>query len=173
MKRLDEAFFAKSCLEVAPALVGKLLVHRLADGSVLTLRITETEAYNGVADTACHASKGKTPRAELLWRRPGTIYIYLCYGMHWMLNAVTGAEGDPQAVLIRACDAAPGPGRLTKYLRLDKQLNGHSFVDSPELWLADDGYAPLLRTDTRVGIGYASPEDQARQWRFIDADAKP
>lgn len=168
MRRLDEAFFDRSCLEAAPALVGKLLLHRLDDGSVLSLRITETEAYNGVADTACHASKGKTPRAELLWHRPGTIYIYLCYGMHWMLNAVTGAEGDPQAVLIRACDAAPGPGRLTKYLRLDKHLNGHSFVDSPELWIEDDGYTPRLRTDTRVGIGYASPEDQARLWRFID-----
>lgn len=172
MERLTETFFLRSCLEAAPALVGKLICRRLPDGSVLRLRITETEAYNGTADTACHASKGKTQRSEMLWRAPGTVYIYLCYGMHWMLNVITGSEGDPQGVLIRACEGYGGPGKLTKYLQLDKQFNGTSFCDCGALWMEDDGYRPSLRTDCRVGIDYAAPEDRDRLWRFIDCSSE-
>ena len=166
--RLNKDFFSHSCLEVAPALVGKIIFHRLPNGEILSLRITETEAYNGESDTACHAHKGKTKRNELLWREPGTVYVYLCYGMHWMLNAITGSEGVAEGVLIRACQNQNGPGKLTKYLQIDKNLNGTSFVSSDELWIEDDGYSPTLREDTRIGINYAAPEDHERRWRFID-----
>ncbi len=166
MKRLNADFFSRDCLELAPDLVGKILVHRVGD-ELLRLRVTETEAYRGCEDTACHASRGKTARNRLLWEKPGTVYVYLCYGMHYLLNVISGREGEPQGVLIRACEAYPGPGRLTKYLRIDKAQNGTSFVDSPELWFEDDGTRPEIITGTRVGIGYASEEDRARQWRFI------
>ena len=108
---------------VAPELVGKILVHRDVSGQELRLRISETEAYAGVDDTACHAHKGKTPRTRLLWEDAGTVYIYLCYGVHWMLNIITGEKDVPQGVLIRACEGHPGPGRLTKALGITKELN--------------------------------------------------
>ena len=114
MPRLDPDFFHRDCLEVAPQLVGKILCHRLPDGRLLRLRISETEAYRGEEDTACHAHKGLTPRTKVLYGPPGVLYIYLCYGMHNLLNVVTGEDGVPQGVLIRACVTAPGPGMLTK-----------------------------------------------------------
>lgn len=166
MDRLGEEFFARDCLELAPELVGKILFHRVGD-ELLSLRVTETEAYRGCEDTACHASKGRTARNSVLWEKPGTVYVYLCYGVHWLLNVISGREGQPQGVLIRACEGYPGPGRLTKYLRIGREQNGRSFVGSDELWFADDGLRPEIRTAPRVGIGYASEEDQARLWRFI------
>ena len=161
MKRLDYDFFHRPCLEVARDLVGKVLVH---DGQML--RISETEAYCGEADTACHAHKGRTKRTEVMYAEAGTVYIYLCYGMHWLLNIVTGETEQPEAVLIRACAEAPGPGRLTKRLGITGALNGKSVVDSQELWVGDDGFFCGVDTDRRVGIGYASQEDQDRLWRF-------
>ena len=150
--------------EAARALVGKILVRRLPDGTVIRARITETEAYFGEADTACHASRGRTKRTEVLYRPAGTVYVYLCYGIHWMLNLVTGPAENPQAVLIRGVEGATGPGRTTKYLSIDGSLNGKTLGD--ELSLEDDGYAPEIIATPRVGIGYASAEDQARLWRF-------
>ena len=111
--RLTEEFFHRDCLEVAPALVGKVLVRQLEDGSQIRLRISETEAYRGETDTACHAHKGRTKRTEVLYQEAGQIYVYLCYGLHWLLNFVTGEKEQPQAVLIRACVGAEGPGILT------------------------------------------------------------
>ena len=155
--------------EAARALVGKILVRRLPDGRVIRARITETEAYFGESDTACHACHGRTQRTQVLYRPAGTIYVYLCYGIHWMLNLVTGPEDDPQAVLIRGVEGASGPGRVTKYLSIDRSLN-----DTPlggGLSLEDDGWTPArIEASPRVGIGYASPEDQARLWRFTAAD---
>ena len=164
--RLQEDFFHRECLPVAQDLVGKLLVHKTAHG-IIRLRILETEAYCGEWDTACHAHKGRTKRTEVLYGPAGTIYIYLCYGMHWLLNIVTGEADDPQAVLIRACENASGPGKLTKALQITGQLNGGNVLTSPELWIEDDGYPCKIRTAKRVGIGYASQEDQNRLWRFI------
>lgn len=159
--RLDEAFFHRPCLEVARELVGKLLV---VNGSCL--RISETEAYCGEGDTACHAHKGRTPRTEVLYAKAGTVYVYLCYGIHWLLNIVTGEQEQPEAVLIRACLEAPGPGRLTKVLGITGKYNRSSVLDSQELWIGDDGFRCEVETDKRVGIGYASQEDQDRLWRF-------
>ena len=167
-RKLPSAFFRRPCPEVAAALPGKLLCRRLENGTVVRMRITETEAYCGEADTACHAHKGRTPRTEVLYAEAGTLYVYLCYGIHWMLNIVTGEKDDPQAVLIRGCVGAEGPGKLTKTLGIDKRFNALSLESCADrLWIEDDGLPCSIRTAPRVGIGYASPEDQAREWRFI------
>ena len=164
MDKLDYSFFHRPCLDVARDLVGKILVHETEAG-IFRLRISETEAYWGVEDTACHVSKGRTPRTEVFFADAGTLYVYLCYGMHWMLNIVTGDTEDPQAVLIRACVEAPGPGKLTKKLGITGSLNKGSILDGP-LWIEDDGFRCAVLTDKRVGIGYAAQEDQDKPWRF-------
>lgn len=160
--KLSYDFFHRSCLEVASDLVGKVIV--CGDKR---LRITETEAYCGESDTACHAHKGRTKRTEIMYREAGALYIYLCYGIHWLMNIVTGEENQPEAVLVRACAEAPGPGRLTKALGVDGGFNAQSICGNPNIHLEDDGYVCQIVTDKRVGIGYASQEDQDRPWRFI------
>lgn len=167
--KLNDEFYHRDCLEVAPDLVGKILVHELNDGTQKRLRITETEAYRGEEDKACHASKGRTPRTELLYGESGIIYVYLCYGIHWLMNVITGEKEQPQGVLIRACEGKyNGPAKLTKYLQIDKSLNGKSITSNSELWIEDDGYRPKIRTDKRVGIDYAGEEWANKKWRFID-----
>lgn len=170
-KRLDRDFYARPCPQVAEDLVGKLLVYR-EDREVRRLRITETECYCGEADTACHAHKGKTKRTEVLYGRPGTVYVYLCYGVHCLLNLVTGREGEPEAVLIRACEGAAGPGKLTKALGITGKLNREDACGE-RLWVEDDGRRYAVVPDTRVGIGYAAPEDQERLWRFKMGGERP
>lgn len=165
MIRLKERFFRRPCLDVAKDLVGKCLVFETPEGQK-ALRISETEAYCGEADTACHAHKGRTKRTEVMYMAGGTVYIYLCYGIHWLLNIVTGEEEDPQAVLIRACAEANGPGKLTKRLGITGAQNRTSVLTGP-LWIGDDGFACETRAEKRVGIGYASQEDQDRLWRFV------
>ena len=167
MERLSKSFFEQDPLTVARQLVGKILVHRTSEGE-LRLRITETEAYIGQEDTACHAHRGRTKRTEVMYGEAGTIYVYLCYGMHWMLNLVTGQNEQPQAVLIRGCETAEGPGRLTRAMEITGELNGSSAVKpDSRLFLEDDGYCCEIREGRRIGIGYASPEDQAKLWRFF------
>lgn len=165
--RLKEDFFHRPCLDVAADLVGKVLVHNTPAGERLSLRITETEAYCGEADTACHAHKGRTARTQVLYEKAGTSYVYLCYGVHWLLNVVTGEVEQPEAVLIRACAGAPGPGRLTKQLQITGQDNRKDFITAADLWIEDDGYICDVIQGRRIGIGYASIEDQNRLWRFI------
>ena len=164
MAKLGYGFFHRPCPEVARDLVGKLLV-RSTPEEIVKLRITETECYCGEDDTACHASRGRTQRTEVMYREAGTVYVYLCYGIHWMLNIVTGEKDSPQAVLIRACAEAPGPGKLTRKLGITRELNRNSILGD-ELWIEDDGFRCEIKTDKRVGIGYASLEDQDRLWRF-------
>ena len=161
MERLGYEFYARPCLEVARNLVGKVLIHQGQQ-----LRISETEAYWGIGDTACHASKGRTKRTEVLWEAPGTVYVYLCYGVHWMMNVITGEKEDPQGVLIRACVDAEGPGKLTKKLGITGSQNREDAVISETIWIADDGFRCDIVTDKRVGIGYATQEDQDKLWRF-------
>ena len=161
MVRLPYEFYHRPCPEVARDLVGKVLVY---NGQ--RLRISETEAYCGEADTACHAHKGRTKRTEVLYAEAGTVYIYLCYGMHWLLNIVTGEKEQPEAVLIRACVEAPGPGKLTKQLGITGQLNRTDITTSSDLWIEEDGFCCEIELDKRVGIGYASREDRDRLWRF-------
>lgn len=166
-KRLVRDFYTADVLDVAPALLGKLLCRRSESGEVFKYRITETEAYRGVDDTACHASKGKTSRTAVMWDKGGTVYVYLCYGMHNMLNIVTGEKGDPQAVLIRGIEGAEGPGKLTKKLVIERRHNGADVVFSDEIWIEDDGYIPeRINTSHRIGIDYANESDRVRPWRF-------
>lgn len=162
----DREFFRQDALTLAPALLGKMLVRRMPDGSEMRLRITETEAYCGIEDTACHAHKGKTGRSEILWRDGGTIYVYLCYGMHNLMNIVSGREGEPQAVLIRCCEGYEGPGKLTKALCIDRSFNGADILACDGLRLEDDGIKVNITLDKRVGIAYADEADREALWRF-------
>ncbi len=164
---LSSEFFHRDCLELAPALVGKILVRQLENGDEIRVRITETEAYRGTEDKACHASKGRTPRTEILYRESGVIYVYLCYGMHWLMNVISGEAGQPQGVLFRAGEGFGGPAKLTKRLGVDKSFNGESFCGNQRIWIEDDGKRFKIRTDKRVGIDYAGEEWAAKPWRFI------
>lgn len=113
---IKSEFFNRDALEVAPELIGKLLVRNI-NGEIKKLRISEVEVYRGEADTACHAHKGRTKRTEVMYGEAGRYYIYLCYGIHYLLNIVTGKKGDPQAILIRATIDANGPREINKSIR--------------------------------------------------------
>ena len=165
--RLTRDFYLRPAEEAAPALLGKLLCIE-HNGMVLRRRIVETECYQGEEDTACHAHRGRTPRTSVLYEEGGLAYLYLCYGIHHLLNVVTGSEGHPQAVLIRGIEGAIGPGRVTKSMGITTALNREDLCTSRRLWLEDDGApAPVFTVAPRVGIGYADPKDQKRLWRFI------
>ncbi|MCR4890555.1 MAG: DNA-3-methyladenine glycosylase [Ruminococcus sp.] len=165
--RLTGEFFARDALEVAPDLVGKIIVRRLPDGTELHERIAETEAYRGEEDKGCHAAKGRTPRTELLYGKSGVIYVYLCYGMHWLMNVITGEDGQPQGVLFRAGEVHDGPAKLTKYLQINGSFNGGTFIGNEEIWIEDDGFRPEIHTAPRVGIDYAGDYWKSIEWRFI------
>ncbi|MBQ8823820.1 MAG: DNA-3-methyladenine glycosylase [Ruminococcus sp.] len=165
--RLGEDFFHRDCLEVAPDLVGKFIVRRLPDGTVLKEQISETEAYRGTEDLACHASKGRTPRSEMLYRESGTIYVYLCYGIHSLLNVITGEKEQPQGVLLRAGIMHNGPGKITKYLQIDRSFNGRNILTDSDLWIESNGEKYSTHTDVRVGIDYAGEYWKNRPWRWI------
>lgn len=166
MEIRDSALFKKSALELAPYFAGKLLCRRIGS-QIIRRRITETECYMGEEDKACHASKGKTPRTSTLYEAGGIYYVYLIYGMHNLLNIVCGEAESPQAVLIRCVEGAPGPGRLTKALEIDRGFNRVSVVASDELWLENDGFAPELVALPRVGIDYAGEYWRDIPWRFV------
>lgn len=166
MRKLGANFFNRDVLEVAPDLVGKYIVTNF-DGEEIRVKITETEAYCGEEDTACHAHKGRTKRTEVLYGESGTVYVYLCYGMHWLMNVITGEVGKPQGVLIRAGEGYNGPAKLTKRLGVTGDINLQSFVDNPLIWIEDDGEKCSIHTDKRVGINYATEEYINKPWRFI------
>jgi DNA-3-methyladenine glycosylase len=153
-------------LQVAPDLLGKLLCRRRPDGQVETRAITEVEAYRGEEDSACHARAGRTRRTAVMYRPGGVAYVYLCYGVHHLLNVVTGPPDLPQAALIRGLAGTPGPGRVTKALDIDLAYNGSSLLGDGDLWLADAAPPAHIDSGPRIGIGYATPQDQARPWRF-------
>ena len=165
--KLDHQFFNRPCLEVAKDLVGKVLVRKTEDGEIIRLRIIETEAYCGEADTACHAHKGRTKRTEVMYMKAGTIYVYLCYGMHWLLNIVTGKTDEPEAVLIRACEDYEGPAKLTKKLRINGDFNRKDITLREDFYIEDDSFVCEITTDKRVGINYATEEYRDKPWRFI------
>lgn len=164
--RLGREFFLRDALEVAPELVGKTLVSSLPGAQERRLVITETEVYRGVEDSACHAHRGRTKRTEMLYRPGGAVYVYLCYGIHWLLNVITGPEDFPQGVLIRACEGFEGPGKLAKYLGITGAQNGIDICSSPLLRIEDEGRIVNITTDKRVGIAYAEEADRERLWRF-------
>ena len=172
--------------DAARALLGAQLAH----GEVL-LRITEVEAYGGPWDSASHARHGHTPRNAPMWGPPGRAYLYFCYGMHWMLNVVTGPEGEASAVLIRGAEvvtgldavlrrrgasrATPqlcaGPGKVAQALGLDKTFDGHDLLAPGGLELRPGTPPATILAGPRLGIAFATGEDQARPWRFADGDS--
>lgn len=164
-QKLEEAFFQRDVLTVAPDLLGKYLVRKFPDGSIRRYRITDVEAYRGEEDKACHAARGKTKRTELLYAEGGKIYVYLIYGIYWLLNFVTGPRDTPQGVMIRAVEDIYGPGRVGRELQLDASIHGSS-VEDDLLWVEDAGETPLYKTAPRVGIDYAG-EWKDKPWRFI------
>ncbi|MBQ8288298.1 MAG: DNA-3-methyladenine glycosylase [Clostridia bacterium] len=164
--RIHPSLFKLPADQLAPLLIGKLLCRRI-ENETLRLRIVETECYLGEADSACHAHRGTTPRNAPLYLRGGYSYVYLCYGIHNLLNVVSGPEGHPEAVLIRGVEGYIGPGRLTKAMQIDRALNAIDLTASDKLWLEDDGVTLPFRTGPRVGIDYADPVDRERPWRFI------
>ena len=165
MPKLNTEFFKQDVLIVAPQLIGKILVRRFEDGTVLRSRITETEAYRGEEDLACHARKGRTPRTEVLYMEGGTIYVYLIYGMYWLINFVTGPSDHPQAALIRGVEEIYGPGRLTRHLGIDKSFNKDHIAESDRIWVENDGYPVKYSSKPRIGVPYAG--DWAEMpWRF-------
>ncbi len=164
---LGKEYFKKSATSLAPDLVGKILCRRVGP-DVIRARITETECYYGEEDTACHAHKGKTPRTVTLYAEGGITYVYLCYGIHSLLNFVMGIEGHPEAVLIRGVEGAEGPGRVTKMLGITREDNALPLTEESGIWVEDDGAKkPRLERLPRVGIDYADKRDRERKWRFV------
>ncbi len=166
---LGDSFFCRDTKKVARELLGMVLVRRWR-GKELASLITEVEAYDGFRDRASHASRGRTARNAPMFGPPGYWYVYFTYGMHWMLNIVTREEGYPAAVLIRGITAVSGPGRLTKFLHIDKKLNGKPAVPATGLWIESrGGELPRrkIKRTPRIGVAYAGEEWAAKKWRFL------
>ncbi|MDQ3459705.1 MAG: DNA-3-methyladenine glycosylase [Deinococcota bacterium] len=175
MSRLPRAFFARAAEEVAPALLGAVLVCA-GEGGLRRGRVVETEAYVGAHDLACHAAKGRTRRTEVMFGPAGHLYVYLIYGMYDLLNVVTGPTGDTQAVLVRALEPVTGiagrtdgPGRLSRALGVTRGHNGLDLcAPASPLWLEAGPRPERLGVGPRVGIDYAGAWREA-PLRFYDA----
>jgi len=167
MDRLNYDFYKQDALTVAQRLLGKILVRRWEDGSKTRYVITETEAYLGEEDLACHASKGRTKRTEVMYSEGGLVYVYLIYGMYWMLNVVTGTNNDPQAVLIRGIDKITGSGKVGRELKLDKSYYGESLMVSNRIWIENAPDISDFISAPRIGIDYAGEIWKEKPWRFI------
>ena len=172
MRRLVKAKMLQTKKTVALArwLLGKVLVRASAGGKIALL-ITEVEAYDGPRDRAshAHADRGRTPRNAVMFVPGGVWYIYLCYGMHEMLNLVTGPRDYPAAILIRGLTGLTGPGCLTRALDIGRSLNGAPAAPVSGLWIEDRGVRVprrLVRATPRVGVDYAGPFWAGKKWRF-------
>lgn len=170
-KTLSRTFFNRPTLTVARSLVGKYLVRENGAGLIVG-KIIEAEAYIGPEDKACHASKGRTARTEVLFGPPGMSYVYLIYGMYYMLNVVTERAGFPAAVLIRAIEVngrlIDGPGKLCRELDIDRSLNQLDLTHGRSLWFEDRGARiprKQVRTFPRIGVAYAGVWAK-KPWRF-------
>lgn len=153
---------------MAKELLGKYLVCRHSKKEI-SLMITEVEAYLGLDDKASHASRGLTERNKIMFLSGGRWYVYFTYGMHWMLNIVTGPKNYPAAVLMRGTDKVSGPGRLTKYLKINKKFNGKIADVKSGLWIEDRGCKikpSEIKKTPRIGVGYAGPAWAKKPWRF-------
>jgi DNA-3-methyladenine glycosylase len=160
-KILSRAYFNRSTLVVARSLLGKYLVRQNGAGRMAG-QIVEVEAYVGPHDLACHASKGRTLRTEVLFGSPGIAYVYLIYGMYHCLNVVTEEAGFPAAVLIRAVvvqgQLIDGPGRLCRAFSIDRSLNRTNMTAGRTLWFEDRGTKiprGKIGTFPRIGVDYA------------------
>ena len=165
---LRACFFRRPALTVARDLLGKFLVRRIGS-RLVAAPIRETEAYVGPHDLACHASKGRTERTQVMFGPGGHWYVYFVYGIHWMLNAVTDDEGHGAAVLVRGAGDWDGPAKLTKALEIDKRFNTRVIAPQSDLWVEDRGLVlprgSIGRTP-RIGVDYAGPW-AAKPYRFV------
>jgi len=193
MRRLSRKFYTQPTLKVAKQMLGKYLIHQTKKGKLVG-KIVETEAYIGTEDKASHAYKGKkTERNKAEWLIGGHIYIYLVYGMYWQFNISTGKTGQPECVLIRALEPtseickckmqnakckinelknlANGPGKLCRWMDLDKSHYGIDVVKSKEIWLEEGEKikSSQIITGKRIGIDYAQ-EWADKLWRFYIKD---
>lgn len=173
MARIRRDFYNRYTPKIARELLGCFLI-RVYRGKIIKIMITETEAYRGFYDLASHASKGKTDRNSIMFGKPGRAYIYLVYGMHWMLNIITEEKNFPAAVLIRGGEVKiknkllclDGPGKLTKFLHIDKMLNGIDLTVGKRMWLE---HKKLNRRkyriikSSRVGVDYAK---HCKKWKW-------
>ena len=186
---LPRDFFQRSVLTVARDCLGKFLVHEI-NGEVLVGRIVEAEAYRGPLDRAAHSYGGRrTNRTEVMYGRAGVAYVFFVYGMHYQFNVVTGAIGEPHAVLIRAIepilgettmaehrghpkhqrDLTNGPGKLCEALAIDRRQNGVDLC-RPPLYFSEGPAPKVIRRSPRIGVGYAGEWAQ-RLWRWYDAES--
>ena len=183
--RLPRSFYARDAHEVAPDLLGHVLVRAFRDGTRAAARIVEVEAY-GPDDPASHAFRGMTPRNELMFGPPGHLYVYFTYGMHHCINAVTGRVGEGTAVLLRAAeplegveemvsrrgrerilDLCSGPGRLAQALGVARRENGTDLVAGDALWVERGSRPEPVGAGIRIGV-----HETARPWRYwLDGNA--
>ena len=182
---LPQSFYARDALDVARDLIGKL-IHQ----DSIVLRITETEAYRYPNDSANHCRFGKTKRNEVMFGPPGHAYVYLCYGLHHMLNCVTGHEHEGAAVLVRSCEPVSGfdliqkrrgniqgpnlltgPGKVGAALKLSTQYNHHPLFQKGGLQVLDAPTPPSILKGQRVGIDFAEESDRLAPWRFALANS--
>jgi DNA-3-methyladenine glycosylase len=165
---LTSTFFDRPTLIVARDLLGKYLVRKIGKRTY-ALMITEVEAYDGFEDKASHASRGETPRNSTMFSEGGYWYVYLCYGIHQMLNVVVGEKDYPAAILIRGVEGASGPGRVTKYLGIDGTLNKKKAAKASGLWIEDRRViiprSKIVQTP-RIGVAYAK-EWAEKPYRFV------
>jgi DNA-3-methyladenine glycosylase len=176
---MPRSFYARDAHEVAPDLLGHVLVRAFPDGSRAAARIVEVEAY-GPDDPASHAFRGMTPRNEVMFGAPGHLYVYFTYGMHHCMNAVTGRPDEGAAVLLRAAepvqgvdemvtrrgrerllDLCSGPGRLAQALGVARPEDGSDLVTGDELWVEQGSRSEPIRAGTRVGV-----RETTRLWRY-------
>lgn len=163
-KVLTKVFFERDTLIVAKELLGKFLVV-----GNKALMITEVEAYDGHEDKASHASKGKTERTAVMFGEAGRWYVYLIYGMYYMLNIVTGPKDYPAAILIRGVESFGGPGKLTKALGVTKKLNNQIAGKKTGLYIEDRGIKipqNKIKKSARIGVNYAGPVWSKKEYRF-------
>jgi DNA-3-methyladenine glycosylase len=183
---IPRSFYQRSVVDVAKDLLG---MHLRRDE--VLLRITEVEAYDGPEDTASHCRFGRTPRNAPMWQAGGIVYIYFCYGVHHMLNIVTGPEDQGSAVLIRSCeplegleliqrrrdgkskgpDLLSGPGKVAQALDLDMSFNSHPLYESGGLELREGTPPESTLRGPRVGVPYAHPDHQSAPLRFAAGDS--
>jgi DNA-3-methyladenine glycosylase len=181
-KKVPLSFFNRPALVVAKELLGCYLITSNADLShhsdaeadgIARYMITETEAYVGPHDLASHSSKGRTKRTEVMYQVPGTIYVYLIYGMYNMLNIVTDKKDYPAAILIRAVEhnsmPITGPGKVAKQLHIDRMMNNKLLGKEANLWVelpTEAAKRKIIKTP-RIGIAYAGPIWANKQYRFL------
>jgi len=214
-KILKEEFFKKPALEVSENLLGKILVRKIGQKK-LAVKITELEIYDGFEDKASHASRGETERNEIMFEEGGYFYIYLVYGMHWMINIVVGKKDRPSAILLRDGEVLSssfheseksyssvlqkttirktgemiggkinldrlarlsftpqnlgGPGKLSKFLKVDKKFNKKKAELKTGLWFEDWGFKipkNKIKKTSRIGVHYAGPYWSKKKWRFV------